>query len=40
LGKIMSCEIHLSAVIEDLDEVQSFFGLSGISGKKKQFSLL
>lgn len=29
----MSCEIQVSAIVENLDEIQTFFGLSGISGK-------
>ncbi|CRK93002.1 CLUMA_CG006543, isoform A, partial [Clunio marinus] len=29
----MSCEIHTSALVENLNEVQSFFGLSGIKDK-------
>lgn len=28
----MSCEIQVSAVVEGLDEIQTFFGLGGISG--------
>lgn len=29
----MSCEIQISAVVENLEEVQTFFGLAAISGK-------
>jgi hypothetical protein len=28
----MSCEIQANAVIENLDDIQIFFGLGGISG--------
>lgn len=28
----MSCEIQVNAVVENLEEIQSFFGLGGISG--------
>lgn len=29
----MSCEVQLSALIENLDDVKSFFGLSTITGE-------
>lgn len=30
----MSCEIQVSAVVEKIDEIQTFFGLGGIAGRK------
>lgn len=32
LVAIMSCEIQVNAVVDNLEEIQSFFGLGGISG--------
>jgi hypothetical protein len=30
-----SCEMQITAVVENLSEIQTFFGLSAISGEKE-----